>query len=56
VGEVRVNEEGKEGWMWSMYFIYLCEIGTMKLVAFILSGGGEWRRVMVWGEPNQGYI
>jgi hypothetical protein len=51
----RVNAEGKGGWIWLVYFIYLYEKRTMKPVESFYIGGegdeGEW-----WwgGEPNQG--
>jgi hypothetical protein len=44
-GEI-VNEEGKGGWVWSIYIIYLNQNRTMKLVEIVLSKGegdeGEW--------------
>jgi hypothetical protein len=41
VGEGRVNRLGEGGGMSSIYFIYLYEDRTMKLVEIILSKGGE---------------
>jgi hypothetical protein len=38
-GRGRVNGEDKGGYTWSMYFIYLYEKRTLKLVEVILSKG-----------------
>jgi hypothetical protein len=32
LGGGRVNREGKEVWIWSMYFIYLCKDRTLQPV------------------------
>jgi hypothetical protein len=34
-----VSKEGKEGYIWSMYFLYLHEDGTLKPVEVILRRG-----------------
>jgi hypothetical protein len=46
LGGETVNEEGKGGWIRSIYILYLNRNRTMKLVEIILSKGegdeGEW--------------
>jgi hypothetical protein len=34
-GRGKVNEEGKGGRIWSIYFLHMCECGTVKPVKVI---------------------
>jgi hypothetical protein len=34
-----VNEKGKGGWIWLMYFLQMYEYGTLKIVKIILKRG-----------------
>jgi hypothetical protein len=41
-GRGRIYEEGKGGWIWLRYFLYMYKYGTLKIVEVILrSGVGE---------------
>jgi hypothetical protein len=44
LAEGRVNREGKEGQIWSVYFIYMYEDIALKPVRIILSRGKEMRQ------------
>jgi hypothetical protein len=45
----RINTEGREGWIWLMYFIYVHENRTIKPVQIVLRKGKEERK-----ENNEG--
>jgi hypothetical protein len=43
----KINGEGKTGWIWCMYFVYIIENRIMKPVELVLrSRGGQWGRMM----------
>jgi hypothetical protein len=49
----KVNEEGRGGWIWLVYFQYLYERGALKPVKVILRRGSGKRENNGGDEPNQ---
>jgi hypothetical protein len=45
-GRERVKGEVKNGWKWSMNFVYLYENKIVKPLVNIISRGGVWERMM----------
>jgi hypothetical protein len=51
-----LSEEGKGRRIWSMYFLYKYEYGTLKTVEAILRGERRKRENNGRNEPNQGTL
>jgi hypothetical protein len=51
-----VNEEGKGGYIFWRYFLYMCEYGSLKPVEGILRRGRGKRENTGEDEPNWGTL